>query len=51
MDTPHLLPQIEQGRIVINEGADLVEDHEKDGDVHTPCVRQSTIHIACSSIQ
>lgn len=49
MNTPHLLPQVEQGRIVVNESTDLVEDHEEDGDVHTPCVRQGTIHIACSS--
>ena len=48
MNAPQLLPQIEQGRIIVDEGADLVDDHEKDGDVHAPCVRQGTIYIACT---
>lgn len=49
MNTPQLLPEIEKGRVVVNEGTDLVEDHEEDGDVHSPCVWQGSIHIACSS--
>ena len=49
MNAPQLLPHIEEGRIVVNEGTDLVEDHEEDGDVHAPGVGQGTIHIACSS--
>ena len=38
VDAPQFLPHVEQRRIVVDEGADLVHDHEKDGDVHGPGV-------------
>ena len=47
MDAQQLLPHVEEGCIVVDEGTDLVNDHQEDGNVHGPGVWKSTIHIAC----
>lgn len=48
MDAPQLLPHVEQWGVVIDEGADLVDDHQENGDVHRPRVWQCSVHIAYS---
>ena len=49
MDTPQLLPHIEQGRIVVDEGANLMHNHQEYGHIHRPGVWQGTVHIACTT--
>lgn len=48
MDAQQLLPHVEQRGVVVDEGTDLVDDHEENGNVHCPGVRQSPVHVACT---
>lgn len=51
MDSPQLLPHVEQRGIVVNKGANLMYYHKEYADVHGPRVRQRSVYIACSYTQ